>query len=350
MTIRSELRIALGVFALALMASAASAGEKSPARTGPQFPADVRVDRELQFRPAARIIVPSMRTDDPPRIITLPPSVRYEADVAFLPTNRSELADLYFPATIPKNERLPVVVVIHGGGFNDGDKARPREISFATNLVANGYVVMSINYKLRRRQGEVTWPQPVLDAKTAVRWLRKNADALGIDPERIGAMGGSAGGNLSAMLALTGPGDGFDASEPCGEFSSRVSCGVDFYGAVKLLDYHDMKMFARTRAEAPELYEKASPVNYASAGDAPMLIVHGTKDETVPLSQSEALAAALKKAGVEHELVVVPGAPHTFDLTPPQKDLRPVVLGFLDRHLKTQSPPLCKQASQCLPP
>ena len=289
--------------------------------------------------PPASIVVPSLKTNSPPRIIALPANVRYEADVAFLPTNRAELADLYFPMPIPKGQRLPAVLIIHGGGFNDGDKARPREISFATNLVANGYVVMSINYKLRKRQGEVTWPQPMLDAKAAVRWLRKNADALGIDPERIGAMGGSAGGNLSAMLALTGPKDGFDEKEPYGEFSSRVSCGVDFYGAVKLLDYHDMKMFAQTREEAPELYEKASPVNYASAGDAPMLIVHGTKDETVPLSQSEALAAALKQAGVEHELVVVPDAPHTFDLTPPQRDLRPVVITFLDKHLKPAAQP-----------
>jgi len=285
--------------------------------------------------PPRRITVPSLKSNTPPRVIELPPQVRYEADVAYLPTNRAELADLYFPIPRPGDARLPAVIVMHGGGFNDGDKARPREISFATNLAANGYVAMSINYRLRKRQGEVTWPQPVLDAKAAVRWLRKNADVLGIDPERIGAMGGSAGGNLSAMLALTGPGDGFDEREPYGEFSSRVSCGVDFYGAVKLMEYHDMKMFARTRKEAPELYEKASPVNYASAGDAPMLIVHGTRDETVPLAQSEALAEALQNAGVEHELVVVPDAPHTFDLTPPQRDLRPVVLGFLDRHLKS---------------
>ncbi|MEY4386523.1 MAG: hypothetical protein RLY20_1806 [Verrucomicrobiota bacterium] len=278
-------------------------------------------------------------TKTPPRIVELPGNVRYEPDVAFLPTNRTELADLYFPAELPKGKKLPVVVVIHGGGFNDGDKARPREISFATNLVGHGYAVMSINYKLRKRQGETTWPQPVLDAKAAVRWLRKNADALSIDQERIGAMGGSAGGNLSAMLALTGPQDGFDGADQLyGEFSSRVSCGVDFYGAVKLMEYHDMKMFAKTRDEAPEQYEKASPVNYASAGDAPMLVVHGTKDETVPLSQSESLVAALKKAGVECEFIVVTNAAHTFNLTPPQQDLRAPVIAFLDKHLKAKAP------------
>ncbi len=286
-------------------------------------------------KPASAIVVKSQsKTNAPDRIVGLPPEVCYYADVAFLPDGREEKADFYLPAALPKGKRLPAVIIIHGGGFNDGDKARPREIGFATNLVGNGYVVMSINYKLRKRQGEVTWPQSVLDAKAAVRWLRKNADRLGIDPDRIGAIGGSAGGNLSAMLALTGPKDGFDEKEPYGEFSSRVSCGVDFYGAVKLMEYHDMKMFAKTRAEAPELYEKGSPVNYASADDAPMLIVHGSKDDTVPITQSESLAAALKKAGVEHEFVVVPDAVHTFDLQPKQRDLRPVVLGFLDKHLK----------------
>jgi acetyl esterase/lipase len=283
--------------------------------------------------PVTAIVIDATKT--PPRTIELPADVCYEPDVAFLPASREEKADLYFPAATPRGEVLPAVLVIHGGGFNDGDKARPREISFATNLVARGYVVMSINYKLRKHQGETTWPQPVLDAKTAVRWLRKNAAALGIDPERIGALGGSAGGNLSAMLALTGPKDGFDdAGQPYAEFSSRVSCGVDLYGAVKLMEYHDMKMFAKTREEAPELYDKASPVNYVRAGDAPMLVVHGTKDETVPITQSEALVAALKKAGVEHEFIVVTNAAHTFNLTPPQQDLRPAVLGFLDQHLK----------------
>ena len=285
--------------------------------------------------PVRTIVIDATKT--PPRTMDLPAAVRFEPDVAFLPTNRTELADLYFPAERPKDKRPPAVLVVHGGGFNDGDKARPREISFATNLVANGYVVMSINYKLRKRQGETTWPQPVLDAKAAVRWLRKNAGRLGIDPDHIGAMGGSAGGNLSAMLALTGPKDGFDEPEPHGGFSSRVSCGVDFYGAVKLMEYHDMKMFAKTREEAPEQYEKASPVNYATAGDAPMLVVHGTKDKTVPLSQSESLVAALKKAGVEHEFVVVPNAAHTFNLTPPQMDLRPAVLAFLEKHLKPKA-------------
>ena len=268
----------------------------------------------------------------------IPAGVGVERDVAYLTADRKELADLYFPKDLLQGARIPAVLVIHGGGFNDGDKGRSREINIATNVALHGYVAMSINYKLARVKGKATWPQCLHDAKTAVRWLRKNAERLQVDPERIGVIGCSAGGNMAAMLALTRPDDSLDPQEPYGEFSARVTCAVDFYGAVDLMNYHEMKMFAKTRAEAPELYRKASPVTYAHQNAAPLLMVHGTADETVPLSQSETLAAALTKARAEHELVVISGAPHTFDLQPKQRDLRPLVLGFLDQNLKSHNP------------
>jgi acetyl esterase/lipase len=262
-----------------------------------------------------------------------PTDVRVEPDTAFLAEGRKEKADLYFPLVRDPNTKSAALVVIHGGGFNDGDKARRRELNIAGHLARNGCVAMSINYKLRKMKGQVTWPQSLHDAKTAVRWLRKNAERLGIDPQRIGVIGCSAGGNLASMLATTGPADGLEPDGPYGEFPTHVRCAVNFYGAVDLMNYHDMKMFAKTREEAPELYRKASPITYVDAKDAPILMLHGTADETVPLSQSETLAAALKSAGVEHELVIVPGGPHTFYLESEKLDLRPQVFGFLKKHL-----------------
>ena len=266
-----------------------------------------------------------------------PAFVRVERDVAYLGDGRAEKADLYFPRPMPKAKKLPAILIIHGGGFNIGDKASHREINLATNLVLQDYACMSINYQLHQAAGEVTWPEALYEAKAAVRWLRKNAEPLGVDPGRIGVIGGSAGGNLAAMLALTQPKDGFDLPEPNGGVSPAVSCAVDFYGPAKLMDYHDMKCFGKTRAEAPELYEKASPVNYAHKGAPPLLIVHGTRDNTVPLSQSEALAAALEKAGAEPQLVIVTNAWHSFDLQPKQRDLRPLVFEFFGKYLRAET-------------
>ncbi len=99
------------------------------------------------------------------------------------------------------------------------------------------------------------------------------------------------------------------------------------------MNYHDMKMFAKTREEAPELYKAASPTTYVHKAAAPMLLIHGTADETVAASQSETFAAALRKAGADHELVIIPGAPHSFHLQPTERDRRPLVLGFLAKDL-----------------
>jgi len=273
------------------------------------------------------------------KVPVYPKTVAVLKDVAYLGGTRKEKADIYSPLDHDKTKPLPGIIVIHGGGFNDGDKARNRELNISENLTLKGYVCMSINYKLRRTQGQVTWPQSVYDAKAAVRYLRKEAASLGVDPERIGVIGCSAGCNLAMMLATTGPADGFDAvpGEPYQDVSARVACAVGFYGAVDLMNYHDMKMFAKTRQEAPELYKKGSPITYLSPQSPPMLLVHGTADVTVPLSQSETYLKVAKEKGAPCALEVIPDAPHTFDLQPKQRDLRPLVTAFFDQHLKGKS-------------
>jgi acetyl esterase/lipase len=274
------------------------------------------------------------------KIPVYPKTVAVRKDVAYLGGSRKEKADIYSPLDHDRTKPLPGIIVIHGGGFNDGDKARGRELNISENLTLKGYVCMSINYKLRRTQGQVTWPQSVHDAKAAVRYLRKEAADLGVDPDKIGVIGCSAGCNLSMMLATTGAADGFDAvkGEPYQDVSARVACAIGFYGAVDLMNYHDMKMFAKTREEAPELYKKGSPITYLDAKDPPMLLVHGTADVTVPPSQSETYLRIAKEKGAPCVLEVIPDAPHTFDLQPKQRDLRPLVTGFFDQHLKGKQP------------
>ena len=112
---------------------------------------------------------------------------------------------------------------------------------------------------------------------------------------------------------------------------------ADLYGPASFADRPHHAMFGKTQAEAPELYRQASPITHATGDDPPMLILHGTADKTVPVAQSELMADALKKAGVIYQLEIVPDAPHTFHLQPKQRDLRPLVLGFFDRYLKSKS-------------
>ncbi|MCX6910336.1 MAG: alpha/beta hydrolase [Verrucomicrobia bacterium] len=271
---------------------------------------------------------------------TAPEGVRIEKDVDYLGADRKEKADLYLPAEVPKGRRCPGVVIIHGGGWVGGDKGAGREINIGTTLAQHGYVGMSINYVLATKESTAaTWPQNLHDCKTAVRWLRKNAGRLQLDPDHIGVIGGSAGGHLAAMVAVTGLESGLDPAGPYGEFSCRVQAAVDLYGPTLWFATKDLAMFRKTRSEAPEQYCQATPMTHVDKNDPPILILHGTADGTVPVADSEAFAAALKKAGAEHQLVIVEGGPHSFHLQPKQQDLRPLVLGFFDKHLKRNQSP-----------
>ena len=269
-----------------------------------------------------------------PKPVAFPKDIKVEANIAYLPEGRVEKADLYLPLEFPKDKKLPAVVIIHGGGFVGGIKDAAREINIGGNLVRHGYVAISIEYLLAKA-GKPSWPQNLYDCKTAVRWLRANADKYHIDVDHIGVIGGSAGGTLAAMVSLTGADAGLDPKEPFGDLSCQVQCGIDLYGPADLTTWmKNTSMFGKTAAEAPEEYKKASPVFQATKGDPPLMIMHGTADGTVDPEQSKLLDAALEKAGVEHQLVIVEGAPHSFHMEPKQKDLRPLMIGFFDKHLK----------------
>jgi acetyl esterase/lipase len=266
------------------------------------------------------------------------PAVDVEKDVPYLGRDRAEKADLYLPERPDDGERAPAVVVIHGGGWRGGDKADAREQGIGQTLAGHGYVVLSINYVLTNDARPVTWPQNLYDCKTAVRWLRMNADRLRVDPDRIGVIGGSAGGHLSAMVAATGPEAALDPPGPYGEFPTRVQAAVILYAPAEM-HHIDRAWLGKTRAEDPKVYRDASPLTHLDPKDPPFLILHGTADAQVDVEQSRILDAALDKAGVEHQLIVIDGAPHTFGLENPYKDMRATVVAFFDRHLKKAPKP-----------
>ena len=266
------------------------------------------------------------------------PAVTYSQDAALgniTVVNNSAYSnqfDLYLPDTVVSANSRPAIIVIHGGGGNDGDKADAREVQACVEFASHGYVALSINYKKSYKTASsgswsTAWPQNIKDAKTAVRWLRKNATTYGIDPNRIGAIGFSWGGNEAAMLALT---DGDATLDPASEdglgvYSTKVACAANFYGAVQILDYHNMNQFSGNGvpgsagtmdyAGSPNNYLPASPASRATSSAAPMLLSHGDADLEVMPSQNFALKAALLNAGATVQGVqLVPGGLHSYYL------------------------------------
>ena len=278
--------------------------------------------------------------------------VEFRGDVPFLAPGRSETLDLYLPKNRKPGEKSPAVLLIHGGGWKEGDKRQAREIEFGTTLAENGFVAASVNYALRSAG---RFPINLQDCKNGIRYLRTHVEELGIDPNRLAVMGGSAGGHLSLLVAYTGDDPALAPPQPYPGISDKVSCVIDFYGitdiaARKNTDAEGKPTETRgVEAEVqsifgstPKEWKEASPLGHLRRDLPPTLILHGKKDTTVDRDQSQLLADALKKTGAEVELVWLNQAGHSFSLrygnprekkNPLEKDLFPVVLRFLKKHL-----------------
>ncbi len=287
-----------------------------------------------------------------PRSAVLPPAPEgtvIERDVVYLPPGRKEKLDLYLPANRAKELISPAVVIIHGGGWSGGDKASSREFNIGTTLAKAGYVCASVEYL---KEGAGRWPTNLHDCKNAVRFLRANAKRYQVDGDHVGVIGGSAGGHLALMVAYTAGVKELTPEVPYPGVSDRVQACVDMYGVTDLLTrqatdadgtpngkLREAGLFADKRGESPDKWKLASPVCHISRTSPPTLILHGLADTTVDREQSVELDRKLSEQGVEHRLILIPGVGHTFDLEqwqrkPLPQDLRPVVVGFFDQHLK----------------
>lgn len=260
----------------------------------------------------------------------LPEGMKRISNLEFTrPPTGALLLDLYLPEKAPA-QLLPVVVWIHGGGWNKGSK----EICPLTWLAAEGFAVASIDYRLTYA---AQWPAQIDDCRAALRFLRANAARYQLDPHRLFVAGGSAGGHLAALMGTI--------DLPLEE---RVAGVLDFYGPADLLTMpNNTPEPGKTDAELaktngaqllggivrdrPELAKRASALHQVTPGDAPFLILHGDADPAVPLEQSQRLHAALQAAGVPSTLRVIPGAGHggkQFD-TP---EIHNAIRTFLNEH------------------
>ncbi|WP_435021608.1 alpha/beta fold hydrolase [Tundrisphaera sp. TA3] len=234
---------------------------------------------------------------------------------------------------------FPAVVVIHGGAWRTGNKAHHRGL--LADLARRGYVAISPQYRFCPQD---RFPAQVHDVKAAVRWLRTHAEEYRIDPERIGAMGFSAGGHLSLMLGVTSPEDGLEGGVPPGAPSSRVAAVVNYFGPTDLLAsripltsrFLIRDFLGKLPDELPEMAAKASPVTFVTRDDPPMLTFHGTNDPIVPFDQATRLAAAMNRAGVKGRVELVVGAGHGWFGRENHRTMD-VTFEFFDAHLKPQA-------------
>lgn len=267
------------------------------------------------------------------------PNAEILSDIAYLPETRAEKLDLYLPKDRAKDKKLPLVIFVHGGGWAKGDKVHERSDNIGQVLVAEGYAVASINYRLAPEgQGsylgnlKASFPQNVQDVKSAVRFLRKHADHYGLDPDRIALMGASAGAHLAVLAAYAPPGTKLEPTDDgLGDVPSKVQAVVGLYGV------YDWASFQKKHIESDEdraLATLASPITWVDPNDPPTYLIHGTKDIYVKHTQTELLSKALEENQVPHQSVIVPGAPHSFDFRLKQYDLRADLLRFLAKHLQ----------------
>jgi acetyl esterase/lipase len=201
-------------------------------------------------------------------------------------------------------------------------------------MVSRGYAVVAINYRFSQH---AVFPAQIHDCKAAVRWVRANAAKYKFDPERIAAWGSSAGGHLVALLGTTAQVEGLEGTDGNADQSSAVQAVVDWYGPTDFLTVGSKDTRIQLLGADPSTNSvpalRASPVTYVSKKSPPFLIMHGDNDRTVPLAQSEAFEAALKKAGVDAKLVILPGAGHGGPAFASAETMK-MVKEFLDRHLQ----------------
>lgn len=198
--------------------------------------------------------------------------------------------------------RAPGLLWVHGGAFRHGSK--DSGIAKLFPFARRGYVCASIEYRL---SGEALWPAQIEDCKCAVRYLRAHADALGLDPQRIGAWGASAGGHLVAMLGVAPDHPELEGDGGWSDHSSRVQAVCDYFGPADLLTIVDQpssldhngpdspegRLLGGAVREHPDRARAASPASYATGAEPPFLIVHGNEDQTVPYGQSQQMYQAV---------------------------------------------------------
>jgi acetyl esterase/lipase len=265
---------------------------------------------------------------------TTPASGAFEENVVYATVNGTALhLDVYEPPD-RGNQTRPGIILIHGGSWTGFDKSTMS--GMGRFLSRSGFIAFAVDYRLFKGT-ENRWPAQLDDVQRVVRWVRANAAKYGVNSDRIGAFGHSAGAQLASLLGMENTRDNSDAA--LAKYSSKVQAVVDVSGPSDFTTDHDAdgdafltRFLGGDEATHPDLWKDASPVFHVAKDNAPFLIVHGTKDEEVRISQSQELYDKLHAAGVPVSFVKLDDV-HTFQTQDARHRMVIETLEFFNRVL-----------------
>lgn len=239
----------------------------------------------------------------------IPDGVEVLKDIPYVNyQDRELLLDVYRPSK-SGDEKLPTIIVIRGGGWAKGGKERFAPMAAA--LALRGFAAICIEY---RASDEATFPAAVMDAKSAIKWIKRNAQKYNFNASSIGAIGGSAGAHLAALLGVSSTANSLNPNNNHEDFRIQAVVGLstptDFETTTE--GQAIIKWMGKPYAANENLWQSASPITYIDKNSAPMLLIHSTSDNVVPYEQSLLAIEKLGKAGVYSELILIPDAPHAF--------------------------------------
>ncbi|QDU27513.1 Carboxylesterase NlhH [Anatilimnocola aggregata] len=267
----------------------------------------------------------------PPR---LPTEIEVVRDIEFgQGGGRALKLHLVRPKELP-TEPMPAIVYIHGGGWTGGN--RDGGLGHASQWARRGILGASIEYRL---SGEAKFPAQIEDCKCAIRFLRAKAKEYHLDPDRIAVCGHSAGGHLSALVGTSAHLPELEGKGGWPEFSSKVRAVCAISGPADFPTWGNEAhpavrgLLGGLVTEKPELAALASPVTHVQKSTPPFLIIHGDKDDIVPVSQGRAMHAALEKVGADSTLLVVEGGNHH----PYSPETGKAMNEFFEKHLRSKA-------------
>jgi acetyl esterase/lipase len=286
----------------------------------------------------AELATPWRSLVNPFRTFRKPPgSIRIERDIPFGEAGRRNQLDLYLPAEPVEN--APVLLQVHGGAWILGKKEE-QGIPLMQHLAARGWICVAINYRLSPRD---TWPAQVVDVKKAIHWIREHIASYGGDPDYIAITGGSAGGHLTALTALTSGASewqpGFEDADTSVQLAIPHYGVYDFAGstgtkaATKLRDLFLADWVMKTTwADDPDVFEQASPILRITPDAPDFFVIHGAHDSLVPVDQARQFVAKLREVSKRSVVYAeLPGAQHAFDVFPSIRSAH--IVRAIDRYL-----------------